>query len=93
MWNAASMLSLRLGNAIEAEMQAARALGLFKQFGQLNFQLQAKLLQRKALRAQGEHALAQELADEARQIARNLGMREPLDRFNGRRDLQRLWSD
>ena len=93
MWNASSMLSLRLGNAIEAEIQAARAAGLFKQVSQLHFQLQAKLLQRRALRAQGKNAAALAVLEEVRQIARNLGMREPLDRFNGRRDLQRLWSD
>jgi serine/threonine protein kinase/Tfp pilus assembly protein PilF len=93
LWNLAARLSAALGDWEQAAKHALHARGICSNNVMRLEQIESELILRKALQARrrpGEAAAAEE---RALRLAREVGFPAPFEKFNGRRDLQRLWKD
>jgi tetratricopeptide (TPR) repeat protein len=91
LWNIAARMSIQLGDLDDAERYAGMAIAQISLRGEKVLQLEAELALRSALRRKGDSAKAREASARVLRIAREAGFPEPYERFNGRKDLQRLW--
>lgn len=92
LWTAAALVSLRLGDYVAAEQYAHSAIGHFEQSGRKVQEIHPMLVLRRSLLRQKKLVEAEAATARALGLAREVGFSEPYDRFNGRKDLERLWA-